>query len=146
MHARRLDRNGTVRRLTPADHFFRHVTEVDGCWNYSPTHPDTGYAQFTVGGTSRVLAHRWSYEFFIGPIPKGLEIDHLCRNRACVNPWHLEPVTHEVNTKRGVGSSAVCVNGHPYDVSNTEVHTRGHRQCRTCRQNREQRARSRASA
>lgn len=141
MHYRRLARNGTVHEMRPEDWFFRHVTEdPDGCWNYHPVHPVTGYAEFTVGkGTRRVLAHRWSYGHFIAPIPAGLEIDHLCKNTACVNPWHLEPVTHEVNTQRGVGTADACVNGHPYDASNTHVRPNGHRQCRTCRQNTERR-------
>jgi hypothetical protein len=120
--------------LTPEDHFFGHVTETaDGCWNYSPVHPETGYAQFTVdNGKRRVLAHRWSFEHFVAPIPEGLEIDHLCKNPACVNPWHLEPVTSRVNSLRGVGSRETCVNGHPYDVGNTTIRPNGHRRCRTC--------------
>lgn len=102
MHRKRLDRNGTVRKMRPEDWFFRHVTEADdGCWSYSPLHPVTGYGQFTVdNGHAGVRAHRWSYEFFVSEIPDGLEIDHLCSNRACVNPAHLEPVTRRVNALR----------------------------------------------
>lgn len=141
-HYKAWRRNGTPYPLTEADWFFRHVSQDGDCWNYSPTHPETGYAQFTVDkGARRVLAHRWAYEHFRAEIPAGLELDHLCRNRACVNPWHLEPVTHRVNSLRGVGSAESCVNGHPYNAANTEVHSRGHRQCRICRQNRDQRGR-----
>jgi hypothetical protein len=101
-HFKRLERNGTVRKMRVDEIFFHHVTEAaDGCWEYGPVHPVTGYAQFTVdNGKRRVLAHRWSYEYFVTAIPEGLEIDHLCSNRACVNPAHLEPVTHRVNLQR----------------------------------------------
>lgn len=128
--------------MTREDYFFRHVTEDgNGCWIYTPVNPVTGYAQFNTVGENRPteLAHRWSYEHFIAPIPEGLEIDHLCGNRACVNPWHLEPVTHRVNALRGVGSRETCVNGHLYDEENTHIRSNGHRQCRTCRAKTERR-------
>lgn len=139
-HKKRLDRNGHVRDMTAEDRFFKHVTEVeDGCWLYSPIDPETGYGRFA-DDKRKYMAHRWSYEHFRAEIPEGLEIDHLCSNTACVNPWHLEPVTSQVNSERGVGSRATCINNHPYDASNTEVHARGHRQCRTCRLARERRS------
>lgn len=79
--------------------FFARVSPSDdplACWNWIGT-KSNGYARFRHGA-----AYRWSYEFFIGPIPSHLEIDHECNNRACVNPWHLDPVTSHVNCQRRI--------------------------------------------
>jgi hypothetical protein len=78
-----------------------------GCWIWPIKSSSKRYGSIIVGSrrnrTRQVrLAHVVSYETFIGPIPKGLELDHLCRNTHCVNPWHLEPVTHLVNMRRGI--------------------------------------------
>ncbi len=84
--------------------FFSRVDKrPDGCWLWTAhVHPRTGYVQFRIGGRKgkMVLAHRWAYERFTGPIPAGLELDHLCRVRHCVNPAHLEPVTRSENRRR----------------------------------------------
>jgi hypothetical protein len=90
-----------------------------------------GYGLFWTG-KRKVLAHRWAYEFFISEIPPGLQIDHLCRNPSCVNPWHLEPVTGLVNILRSDGITARyarsthCARGHEL----TDIGTR--RRCLTC--------------
>ena len=74
-----------------------------GCWTWIAGRTSRGYGSFGQGGPKRrVYAHRYAYELLVGPIPDGLVIDHLCRNPSCVNPDHLEPVTHQENCRRGV--------------------------------------------
>lgn len=94
-----------------------------------------GYACILVDG-KKVSAHRVSYEAFIGPIPAGLDLDHLCRNRACINPYHLEPVTHRENVIRGVSYMAVNANktNCKYGHALTEVTEKGRprRRCVIC--------------
>lgn len=79
-------------------------------------------------------AHRVAYEEIMGPVPEGLELDHLCRTRSCVNPSHLEPVTHRENMNRGdvaTRRKTHCPKGHPYDEENTGIYN-GYRNCRAC--------------
>lgn len=100
---------------------------------------DNGYGRFKLNG-KMVRVHRFAYEQAHGPIPDGLELDHLCRNRACLNVSHLEPVTRKVNIMRGVGVGAknilktYCPKGHRYDKKNTYWSKTGrrNRHCRTC--------------
>lgn len=109
------------------------------CWVWTGGSFRDGYGQFhPYGWRRKVQAHRYAYELLVGPIPEGLTLDHLCRNRSCVNPHHLEPVTHRVNILRGVGASAMhasathCPHDHPYDDENTYIRYDGRRVCRIC--------------
>lgn len=112
------------------------VKGPDECWEWTAATAGDGYGTFRSHNRMEG-AHRVAYELIVGSIPQGLEIDHLCRNPICVNPQHLEPVTHKVNLLRGVGVMAQnsrkthCVRGHPYDTINTRIGTKG-RSCRAC--------------
>ncbi len=113
------------------------VSDTD-CWEWTGSIERSargGYGMFRWNGCTG-LAHRFAYETFKGSIPKGLEIDHLCRNRKCVNPNHLEVVTRSENHRRGLlgvlRNQPYCKNGHPFDETNTRVDSLGHRICRTC--------------
>lgn len=108
-----------------------------GCWLWTGHLTSTGYGTFYELGR-QWSAHRESYEFFVGPIPDGLVIDHLCRVPRCINPSHLEPVTRGENAIRGVGWAGVhankthCVNGHEFAGKNLYIHPDGRRVCRRC--------------
>lgn len=118
-----------------------------GCWVWQRSLSDTGYGRIVNNGQA-VGIHRLAYELAIGPIPEGLVIDHLCFTRSCINPEHLEPVTHKENTLRGSGVTAYnanrkyCVKGHAYDEENTHYH-QGRRYCRICVKNTRDRMRAR---
>lgn len=107
------------------------------CWEWQAARNAGGYGTFGMGGRNW-LAHRAAYELFVGPIPAGLTLDHLCRFRACVNPAHLEPVTGRENTLRGNTRAAEqlarmhCPQGHPYDKGNTYTDRARRRHCRSC--------------
>ena len=114
----------------------------EGCWVWQKSKNSRGYGQMWVGsradGTRRTeKAHRAAYTAFIGKIPEGLHLDHLCRNPSCVNPAHLEPVTPQVNVLRGETQVARnvakthCPHGHEYTEANTYMNKRK-RYCRTC--------------
>ena len=106
-----------------------------GCWEWTGALNGNGYSCVGQNGASR-LAHRVSYELLVGPIPDGLTIDHLCRNRPCVNPSHLEPVTGAENTRRMFRLQTRCVHGHPLSGENLRRVSRAdglRRVCITCR-------------
>ncbi|MFI7072082.1 HNH endonuclease signature motif containing protein [Micromonospora sediminicola] len=120
-----------------------------GCrlWRRGTSHD--GYAQVSYRGVDS-YAHRVAYELLRGPVPEGLQLDHLCRVRHCVNPDHLQPVTHRVNTLRGDGPTAInaakshCDNGHEFTAESTYRH-RGRRQCRICNREAARRYKARLS-
>lgn len=122
------------RRLRPVKERLAEKYSVNGsgCWVWHATLHPGGYGKMYFNGKV-CLAHRISYEVYVGPIPEGLCIDHLCRNRACVNPEHLEPVTHHVNNMRGhFGTTKVCPKGHEYSGDNLVYTKYGSRNCRQC--------------
>ncbi|WP_443060266.1 HNH endonuclease [Streptomyces sp. NBC_00444] len=100
-------------------------------------------------------AHRAAYLELIGPIPSGLELDHLCRNRACWNPWHIDPVTHAVNVQRGLAAAGLraraalvtrCPVGHSYEGANDRRRKDGKRYCHACAVERDRRKREEVGA
>lgn len=130
------------RAAKPGIERFMALTEkrADGCWIWTGSVNESGYGRFTERPLGTQYAHRWSYMFYVGPIADGLEIDHLCRVRACVNPEHLEAVPGRVNFLRSANPVAVaittnrCKRGHEFTEENTYVHPKtGHRTCRKCR-------------
>lgn len=113
------------------------VATGTGCWMWSACTCDGGYSRFDFDGSLR-LGHRFAYQVLVGDVPDGLQLDHLCRTRNCVNPEHLEPVTGRVNILRGVSFAAKnaikthCKKGHPFDDDNVYL-WRGSRYCVVCR-------------
>jgi hypothetical protein len=113
-------------------------TPASGCWVWCGSRYGNGYGRIRGAGLNGALAHRVAWELWRGPIPDGLVIDHLCKNRECVNPDHLEPVTQRENVMRSDSLWAEqakrthCPDGHSYDEANTAVRN-GSRHCRECR-------------
>ncbi len=122
-------------RTEISDRLWRHVDRAEGCWNWLGSKDTKGYGKINSGGRfgHPLFAHRVSWELVNGSIPDGLEIDHKCRNRGCVNPDHLEVVTHQENLARSVRYAPThCPQGHKYTEENTYVY-KGRRNCRECR-------------
>lgn len=125
----KVDKSGPVSDYAP---------ELGPCWLWTKGRFSTGYGQQDINGLP-TGAHRIAYELERGPIPDGLQLDHLCRVRHCVRPAHLEPVSRRTNILRGFGMAAVharqthCQKGHLYDADNTHIRRNGGRECRICR-------------
>ncbi len=109
------------------DRIIARADMTGDCW----VMPSKRYSRVRVGGRL-VVAHRVMYESLVGPIPDGLELDHLCGTKQCVNPHHLEPVTHVVNCRRYFDTITHCPSGHEYTDENTRLNKHGHRVCRIC--------------
>lgn len=130
-----------INRLTQHD-------PATGCIEWTGSLAGGGYAQIKIDRRAQ-YAHRVAWEMVHGPIPEGMYLDHLCRNRKCVNAAHLEPVSFRENVLRGVGPTATnatktaCPEGHPYSIENTYTNPAGSRVCRTCKGQRERERRAR---
>jgi hypothetical protein len=126
---------------------FRTAETGSGCWSWIGSIDQHGYGKVRVAGKT-LATHRVAYETFVGPVPDGLVLDHMCHNadkgcpggpscshRRCLNPEHLEPATRSMNAVRGRGhgSETHCIRGHEFTPENTYVDSAGHRHCRTCR-------------
>lgn len=135
---------GTAIPLSPAHEDARgrfeakYVVRPSGCWEWSAHVTAKGYGQFGFGGKGqKMLAHRFSFELYRGAITNEA-LDHLCRNRRCVNPGHLEAVSSATNTRRGMSPTAIngrrthCLNGHLLAGEHLVVRANGKRRCRTC--------------
>ncbi len=123
--------------MNDAIRFIKKIKITASCWVWQGV-KHKGYGQFHYNGKT-VYAHRFSYELNIGKIPSGLQLDHLCRVRECVNPTHLEPVTNKINSYRGYSFAGInsrkthCPKGHEYNIYNTIHRKNGRRACRTCK-------------
>lgn len=141
-------RQGGFDPITLPERFWSKVDRSGACWIWKGSTGGKGYGHFYVDGR-KIASHRVAYTIAVGEIPEGMDIDHLCRNRRCVNPAHLEPVTHRENLLRGTGFPAEnsakshCPAGHPYAGENLAVERDGSRKCRTCRRQYDRRRRPR---
>jgi hypothetical protein len=115
---------------SPMERLLRYTDRSGSCWLWTGGVQPNGYGRVRVFGVA-MFAHRFAFELLKGPIPDGLQLDHLCRVRHCVNPEHLEPVTARVNQRRGKKATAVaCVRGH--DLTDAPRRKNGTRRCNEC--------------
>jgi len=128
--------------MTDVSEVFAHVTfDPNGCWTWDRARTKAGYGEANLNGRI-VLVHRILYTRVHGDIPDHLELDHLCRNRACCNPFHLELVTHRENVLRGespparLARATHCIAGHEFTPENT-IYIQGGRRCRECKMQRD---------
>jgi HNH endonuclease len=133
----RFHRNGTVEMQNKPkpvmERFWKFVNKTRGCWLWTGSLSTDGYGRILGDKKRGSAAHRVIYEMINGKIPEGLEIDHLCGRRNCVNPEHLEAVTHKENVRRGANAQKpLCINGHEFDI----VKRNGQRGCSVCNRDR----------
>lgn len=119
--------------LTLPERILASVTKdaATGCWTWARSVDRNGYGHLHFQ-RRMWIAHRTAYEQFVGPIPNGMTLDHVCRNKRCVNPAHLEPVTQLENVRRYYAAQTHCKNNHEYTQENT-IRYRNGRMCRACK-------------
>lgn len=126
------------------------IGNAHDCWEWQAFVRPDGYGHFWIPARKLMIgSHRVAYELAVGPIPEGLQLDHLCRNTRCCNPAHLEPVTQAENARRSIPRCAKlthCKRGHPLSGSNVHVNPKGQRICRTCKREGQRRIRARTAA
>lgn len=130
--------NSTSRAKAPEERFWNYVDATGDCWEWTGSRNPNGYGRFCPTSHTSTTAHRFAWQALIGPIPDEMEVDHLCRNRGCVNPDHLEVVTHHENCHRGYlvwmvhRARTHCKHGHAFTPENTGEQYHGGRFCRIC--------------
>jgi hypothetical protein len=127
------------------DRFISKIDQSGDCWQWMAAKAADGYGRFVYEKKCQ-QAHRLAYQFWVGPIPDDLVLDHLCRNRSCVNPAHLEPVTQKVNNNRGMRSQPQflthCLRGHEYTPETTYARPGKSKECKVCRRAKDKARRS----
>ena len=124
------------RFFSTEERFWQKVEKTETCWLWLGAKNSCGYGYFRPGNRKVPMtrAHTWAYEVLVGLVPNGLQLDHLCRVRSCVNPSHLEAVTGRENVLRSPHSHPThCKHGHKFVEATTYVDSQGHRHCRICR-------------
>lgn len=131
--------SGKMRTRPAIERFLKRLNITDTCWEWDGPRNDRGYGVFPFKRerSNAIQSHKFLWEYINGPVPDGLELDHLCMNKACCRPSHLEAVTGDENKHRwseSVRARKVCAAGHEFTEANTYVHpVRGTKRCRRCR-------------